>query len=431
MYHGQIAARFGRPLSLRIAYPSYLILHLSSFTASRSRRPHWISRCLLFCLFSIFCLGAASAAEIEMRAECQASGLVRLGDVAHIHAHGAAEKEQLEAIELFPAPPAGGKNFVRAREVLDLLALRGLKMSQHRLTGASQIEIRNGSKSGGPVTSSAMLRAKQRVADAIAACLRRTAGADEAWNVDVELAAEHIRAISASQNDLAAEGGKAPWTGQQMFTIVIAEGDANEEFTVPAKITKVPLVVVATRALVPGDVVQRTDVQLAPGKESGDDILFHSFDEVVGLQARRALVEGQPIKQDDVQSPLLVRRGDAVTVFARSAGIEVRTQGRAQEEGSKGDVIVIESLLTRERFMARVSGIHQVEVFAQTADAAAATSTVERGPQALKPVHYRATAGRNGAGRGQQAGGFRLPGQTAPRQAARTFGDARPLNQQR
>jgi flagella basal body P-ring formation protein FlgA len=391
-----------------------------------------VGGCLLFWLLAFaFCRSTVFAAEIEMRAECQASGLVRLGDVALIHAHSGAEKERLEAIELFPAPPTGGKNFVRAREVLDLLALRGLKMSQHRLTGASQIEIRNGSKSGGPLTSSVVLRATQRVEDAIAACLRRTAGDDEGWKVEVELEGEQVRVITATQNDLAAEGGKAPWTGQQTFTIVIAEGGANERFSVPAKIGKVPLVVVATRALVPGDVVQRTDVQLAQGKESGDDILFHSLDEVVGQQARRALVEGQPIKQDDVQSPLLVRRGDAVTVFARSAGIEVRTQGRAQEEGSKGDVIVIESLLTRERFMGRVCGIHQVEVFAQTADADAATSTAERGPQALKPANYRAAAAKTDAGRGKQAGGFRLPGQTVPRQASRSFSDARPLTEQR
>lgn len=412
-------------------FSSLVTLHLSLPTYCVSPR-RFVGQCLLFCLLpSSFCLYSASAAEIEMRAECQASGLVRLGDVAQIHTHDAAELERLKAIELFPAPATGGKTFVRAREVLDLLALRGLKLSQLRLTGASQIEIRNGSKSGGPLTSSATLRARQRVEAAIAACLRRTAGNDDGWNVEVQLEGEQARLVTVSQNDVAAKGGQTPWTGQQTYAITLTDGNATQEFTVTARITKVPLVVVATRPLVPGDVVQRTDVQLAQGKESGDDILFHSLDEVIGQQARRALVEGQPIKQDDVQSPLLVRRGDAVTVFARSAGIEVRTQGRAQEEGSKGDVIVIESLLNRERFMGRICGIHQVEVFAQTADADAATSTTERSPQALKPANYRAAAGKTGAGRGKQAGGFRLPGQSTPRQAVSSFGEARPLTQQR
>jgi flagella basal body P-ring formation protein FlgA len=197
---------------------------------------------------------------------------------------------------------------------------------------------------------------------------------------------------------------------------------------VMANVTAVPLVVVATRAMVPGDILQRTDVKLAQGKAVDDDILFHSLDDVVGQQARRAVVEGMPIKQDDLQSPILVRRNDAVNVVARSAGIQVKTTGRAQEDGSKGDLIVVESMLNRERFLARVSGIHEVEVFAQTADADAATATVERTSQALKPANRKPSLVKNGTGE-PRAAGFRLPGQATARKAP--FDDLRPLETER
>ncbi|OYV82636.1 MAG: flagella basal body P-ring formation protein FlgA, partial [Planctomycetia bacterium 21-64-5] len=141
-----------------------------------------------------------------------------------------------------------------------------------------------------------------------------------------------------------------------------------------------------TRAMVPGDVVQRPDVKLGKAKCDASDFPFHRLEEVLGLETKRAVVEGQVLKQDDLRSPILVRRGDAVAVFARSAGIQVRATARAQEDGGKGDLIVVESLLNRERFMARVSGIHEVEVFAQAADADAATGDGERRTAALKPA---------------------------------------------
>lgn len=352
----------------------------------------WLGRRLLlsFLLSSFLCyLSSASlvdAAEICIKTECQASGLVRLGDVAEIHAAAAQERERLAAIELFPAPAVGGKAFVRAREVQDMLALRGLDLSQHRLTGSSQIEIRNGAKAAGPITSSAARRAAERVEAAIAACLRKQTAGDEGWTVAVTLEDEQVRLLSATRESIAARGGGPPWVGEQDFTIIVPGTTGKQTFAVTAKVAAVPLVVVAARAFVPGDIVQRADVKLGQAKWDSSDLPFHRLDDVLGMETKRAIVDGQVLKQDDLRSPLLVRRGDAVDVFARSAGIQVRTIARAQEDGGKGDLIVVESMLTRERFMARVSGIHEVEVFAQAADADAATLDGERRGTTLKPA---------------------------------------------
>src|SRR5690348_10455719 len=117
------------------------------------------------------------AAELQLRGECDCStGLVRLADVAEIHASDPAEAKSLGEIELFPAPAAGNKAFVRAREIQDLLALRGINLSRHRLSGASQIEVRHGGgakESGVRLTASVTRRATDRVSEAIIAYLRR------------------------------------------------------------------------------------------------------------------------------------------------------------------------------------------------------------------------------------------------------------------
>ena len=58
-----------------------------------------------------------------------------------------------------------------------------------------------------------------------------------------------------------------------------------------------------------------------------------------------------------------------MTVYARSAGLRVRTTARAKDDGSVGDLIAVDSLLNKQSFFARVSGIQEVEVFAHGIDA--------------------------------------------------------------
>jgi flagella basal body P-ring formation protein FlgA len=362
-------------------------------------------RCGVVLLATLF-LGRASsrAAEIQVRGECNASGLVRLGDVAEIHTTDASEAAKLKEIELFPAPSVGGKSFVRTREVRDLLALRGMNLSQHRFTGASQIEIRNGTRSGAPLTSSVTRRAVERVEAAIAAHLRRQAGKDTAWEFDLHLNDEEVRIVAASNESLSAEGGQSPWTGEQNFSITVPGEPGDQVLVLATKVAAVPLVVVAKRAMVPGDIVQATDVKLGRAKTGDDDLPCRTLEDVVGKETKRAIVEGQAVKEDDLRSPILVRRGDAVHVYARSAGIQVRVEARAQEDGSRGDLIAVESInANRERFMARVSGIHEVEVFAQAADAESAAgmrSTATR----LRAARPRMTAE-------PRVTGFRRPGE--------------------
>lgn len=315
-----------------------------------------------------------NAAEIHLRGECQCTGgLVRLGDVAEIHAADKAEAARLAEIELCAAPASGSKSFVRAREIQDLLALRGLNLSKHRLSGASQIEIRTGGRAESrlPITAAITRRTTERVQAAIATYLRQQAPENEGgWQVELRLSDDQTRVLSASKNDLTATGGEAPWVGRQEFTITLTTDTGEQSAVVSAQVSPAPLVVVATRAMVPGEMVQATDIKLAQVKPGKIDSPFFRLEDVVGQEAKRAIVIGQPIDEDDIRAPLIVRRSDAVTVYARSAGIRVTAPGRATEDGSQGDIVVVESMFNRERFHARVCGIREVEVFAQASETA-------------------------------------------------------------
>ena len=91
---------------------------------------------------------------------------------------------------------------------------------------------------------------------------------------------------------------------------------------------------------------------------------------------------GSVIDRETVRAPLLVRRGDVVTVYARSGSVRVRTTARARDDASAGEVVSVESLADRSTYLARVSGIREVEVFAhspraESSQLPAATAMVE------------------------------------------------------
>jgi flagella basal body P-ring formation protein FlgA len=73
-----------------------------------------------------------------------------------------------------------------------------------------------------------------------------------------------------------------------------------------------------------------------------------------------------------LRTPLMVHRGEIVTVYARSGGVSVRTTARVREDGGMGDLVSVESLTERKGFIARVCGIRELEVFARAAQAESA-----------------------------------------------------------
>ena len=77
----------------------------------------------------------------------------------------------------------------------------------------------------------------------------------------------------------------------------------------------------------------------------------------------------RPLEASHVRAPLLVRKREVVTVVARHGGVRVRTMARARDDGSLGDIVAVESLADRQSYFARVSGVRQVEIYAQSAQA--------------------------------------------------------------
>ena len=137
--------------------------------------------------------------------------------------------------------------------------------------------------------------------------------------------------------------------------------------TIEASVRIIAPVVVALHPLARGAVIREGDVELQQlagcRKKSPAPCTRSKTRSATNWSApfRRAAA----VSSDCLRPPLAVHRGEVVTVYAQSGAVRIRTNARAHDEGSVGELVAVESLLNRSTYYARVSGVREVEVYAR------------------------------------------------------------------
>jgi len=67
------------------------------------------------------------------------------------------------------------------------------------------------------------------------------------------------------------------------------------------------------------------------------------MDEVKGMQARRVLAAGLPFRADDVRRPIVITKGQTVTMEFDAPGVLLTAMGRAMSEGGVGDTVTVQN----------------------------------------------------------------------------------------
>ena len=138
---------------------------------------------------------------------------------------------------------------------------------------------------------------------------------------------------------------------------------------------------VLTRNVDRNEILRASDIAMErlPRAETGTDNAMR--DAAIGLQVRRSLRAGQPLKTADLAKPELVTRDQSVTLTYESAGIYLTIRGKALESGAEGDVVSVLNLQSKRTVTGTVTGRNQVSASAQVprarvADNATAPTTL-------------------------------------------------------
>lgn len=115
-------------------------------------------------------------------------------------------------------------------------------------------------------------------------------------------------------------------------------------------------VVVASTALDRGQVITPESVTLKTVNISSTRGEYLTRpDEVMGMTVKRRIRERQTVTLHQLESPLLVERGQRVLMIAEQNGVEARAMGEAMKKGRKGEVIKVKNASSGRVVSAMVS----------------------------------------------------------------------------
>jgi len=167
------------------------------------------------------------------------------------------------------------------------------------------------------------------------------------------------RPLSACKQAMTVEAVDTRLVARMRFAAVCAGGEGwRYEFLVRAQLSaRVAVMAVDVPA---GKVLQDEDVLLERHEVANVAEVVADPAAIAGMSAKRALHSGEVLRMTLLSSPVLVKRGDAVTIVARREQIEVSMAGEALDSGAKGSVVRVRNAVGNT-IRARVTGPATVE----------------------------------------------------------------------
>jgi flagella basal body P-ring formation protein FlgA len=103
-------------------------------------------------------------------------------------------------------------------------------------------------------------------------------------------------------------------------------------------------IVVPARDIARGEVIADSDLTFGtvPGSALMSGTLT-SMAAVAGMETRRVLRAGEVLSAADLRRPIVVNKGQTVTMTFEAPGVDLTAMGRAMSEGGIGDTVTIQN----------------------------------------------------------------------------------------
>ena len=155
-------------------------------------------------------------------------------------------------------------------------------------------------------------------------------------------------------------------TGRFAATVIAAAGDPRAvRLAVAGRVHRLVEIPVLAHNLDRREVIEKADIEWVGFRADriGANIVT-ATDGLVGMAARRRLKQGQPLRANDLEAPIVIGRGNLVTVLLRTASMTLTAQGRALDAGAKNETIRVMNTHSKNVIEARVTSPNLVTVTA-------------------------------------------------------------------
>jgi flagellar basal body P-ring formation protein FlgA len=280
---------------------------------------------------------------------------IRLGEIAEVQGGDAEMAERLRAVEVGRAPLPGLSRTLDPAYLKARLRLAGVDLASLALEVPRIVSITTASQQ---VTGSVLLAAVQEQLLATRP--------DEADRLSIQSSGATLGAVTLPAGSLELKVRTRP--GAALLGSISATVDAwvdgalARSISVPVRISQQAEVLVAARPIGRAVPISPEDVRVERRELTTGQETLRDPGAVLGRQAVRNIVAGEPILAALVSQPPLVRRGDLVVLTAEARGIRAVTQGEAKEDGKAGQVIRVRNLTSNREVYGMVDAERSVRV---------------------------------------------------------------------
>ncbi|PQO33768.1 flagellar basal body P-ring formation chaperone FlgA [Blastopirellula marina] len=255
--------------------------------------------------FALATAGLAESGKITLKTAARVSGPIAcLGEVAVVDVADPILRNELIGLHLSPAPSAGQSSYLTINDIRSILSAHGYSSNEIAIAGSSRVRL-------------------------------------EAESIADEANAEEAPIRKLPRRSF---GGKFLPAPSEPEVITVAH---------------------VVRNVRRGEIIQPSDVEMRElSVVRREEAYPTSLENIVGKEAARGISADRPIGSKDVREPIVVRRNEVVTVFARAGNIIVRREMLALNDAGKGELVEVQPISPQtfgraresERFQAQVVG---------------------------------------------------------------------------
>ncbi|MBA5779303.1 flagellar basal body P-ring formation protein FlgA [Stappia sp. F7233] len=291
---------------------------------------------------------AAAAADQPLRSEVVVErDIVTLGDFY-------PDAGKLAAIPLFRAPDLGTSGRVPASAVADRARRAGYEAAG--TDGLRSVQV----------TRRAVVVDQARLETFLREELILANPRLKPENIELSLYGfgRIINADPAARQPISVE--RLDWqaeTGRLEATVRIATNEPINTFELRGQAVEQIEIYTASVSLERGAVVEEEDLSaMKLPRHRVTDRMVTDPAAIIGLAARRGLRPGAPLQLADFEPPILVERGEKVTIVLQTSGMKLTAVAQALANGAKGQTIDVLNPQSRRTISATVTGRGQVTV---------------------------------------------------------------------
>lgn len=284
--------------------------------------------------------GPATGRIVVGRSATVDGAVVRLADVALLEGNAS----DLGAVELGPAPDPGGSRRLDGVGILRRLRDAGLDDGRMRYEIPASVRVARAYQDVGPDEIRGTV---ERDAASVLAAGEQLRNVDAGGGVRIPPGAYDLRVVPPV--------GGVRGARRRVDVELVQDGAVVATASARIDVIATGPVVVARHAATRGSVLTAADLRVEERELTGLAGGFAtSLADAVGKETRATLAAGAPVPLSAIASPVLVRRGDLVTVVVETPGMRLSTPGEALEPGIAGAAIRVKNRQSQQELSGQV-----------------------------------------------------------------------------